>query len=99
MATTYKVYNKASEFQTSAGKILAADFTNGVMANIITGLTTVHAVVACMNGDPDTDAGDAALITVDNNGDGTITVTQWQDDFSTAATIEVDASWIAVGAE
>jgi hypothetical protein len=62
------------------------------------GLTTVTFCMATLGQDPDSDAGDAAHVSVAVAAND-CTVKVWQDDFVTAATeTEVDVHWLVIGA-
>ncbi len=91
----FNVYNKASEFQTNCGTLLAADFTAGVAANIFTGFKTVKAAFVTFNADIGVTTV-ANTMTVDINADGTITVNQF-DIIAVAAITAKDCSWMVIG--
>lgn len=70
---------------------------------VVTGLSYVLAVVACLDGDPDTDANDPVSVSA-STGDqagtpvaGSFLLKSWQDDWSASAANWVKLNWIAIG--
>lgn len=59
------------------------------------GLTSVTWAVCALGSDPDTDAGDAVICSVEVAGDE-VTVKAWQDDYSAAAN-NTDVHWLVIG--
>lgn len=97
MATgPFELYLKAANRKGKMGTVVAADFSTGV-ATVVTGLSSIKAVVITQAGDPAAGAGDHAYTTMTISG-GTISIKAWQDDFVTAATANLlPVHWLAIG--